>query len=99
MSDSKSSSGGAGFTSLLLVAFIVLKLCGVIDWSWWWVLSPVWVSLAIWGLVAIGIGIYYRFHEKKIVNKRGEFKSKWDQRLEEMRESQRKMEELKAKSK
>ena len=35
---------------LLLVAFIVLKLCGVIDWSWWWVLSPVWISV---GLVVV----------------------------------------------
>ncbi len=29
---------------LLLVAFIVLKLVGVIDWSWWWVLSPLWIG-------------------------------------------------------
>ena len=37
-----SSVGG-----MLLVAFIVLKLCGVIDWSWWWVLSPVWISACL----------------------------------------------------
>ena len=30
---------------LLLVAFVVLKLCGVIDWSWWWVLSPAWIAV------------------------------------------------------
>ena len=34
-------------TSLLLVAFIVLKLCNVIDWSWWWVLSPIWIPIAL----------------------------------------------------
>lgn len=34
-------------TSLLSVAFIVLKLCNVIDWSWWWVLSPIWIPIAL----------------------------------------------------
>lgn len=38
---------GAGFFDLLLVAFIVMKLCGVITWSWWWVLSPFWIPLGI----------------------------------------------------
>ena len=33
--------------SLLLIAFIVLKLCKVIDWSWWWVLSPCWIPIAL----------------------------------------------------
>jgi hypothetical protein len=43
MSDSKSSSGGIGFVGLLTITFIVLKLCKVIAWSWWWVLSPIWI--------------------------------------------------------
>lgn len=38
---------GSSTTSLLLVAFIVLKLTHVIDWSWWWVLSPLWIPLAL----------------------------------------------------
>lgn len=41
-----SSSGGIGFTGLLTIVFIVLKLLNVIDWSWWWVLSPLWISAA-----------------------------------------------------
>ena len=41
---------GMGFTSVLALIFIVLKLCKVITWSWWWVLSPIWIS---WGLVFI----------------------------------------------
>lgn len=46
--DNKSaSSGGIGVTGLLQVAFIVLKLCGVINWSWWWVLAPSWIMVAI----------------------------------------------------
>ena len=38
---------GVGFTGLLAIAFIVLKLCHVIDWSWWWVLSPIWIPIAL----------------------------------------------------
>jgi len=41
------SSTGISFTSLLAVAFIVLKLIGYIDWSWWWVLSPLWLPLVV----------------------------------------------------
>lgn len=39
-------SFGGGFASLLGVALIVLKLIGVIDWSWWWVLAPIWMPTA-----------------------------------------------------
>lgn len=44
-------------TSLLLVAFIVLKLCNVIDWSWWWVLSPIWIPIALVIILLIIKGI------------------------------------------
>lgn len=46
-SSSSSSSSGIGFTGLLTIAFIVLKLTGVIAWSWWWVLSPLWIGALI----------------------------------------------------
>ena len=39
-SSSSASSGGIGFAGLLTIAFVVLKLCKVIDWNWWWVISP-----------------------------------------------------------
>ena len=45
--DNKASKGGVSFTGLLTVAFIVLKLCHVIEWSWWWVLSPIWIGAAL----------------------------------------------------
>lgn len=51
MSNGNSSGGGMGLGSVLLVVFVVLKLCGVIAWSWWWVLSPLWIGLAIVGAV------------------------------------------------
>ncbi|MCP4644526.1 MAG: hypothetical protein GY851_29045 [bacterium] len=47
MSDNNSSSGGVGLCGLLFVAFMVLKLCGVIGWSWWWVAAPLWIPAAI----------------------------------------------------
>lgn len=43
----KVSKSGIGFSGLLTIAFIVLKLCHVIDWSWWWVLSPLWISVGL----------------------------------------------------
>lgn len=42
-----SAAGGVGFCGLLAIAFIVLKLTGVIAWSWWWVLAPLWIPAAI----------------------------------------------------
>ena len=44
------NKNGVGFSGLLTVAFIVLKLCNVIDWSWLWVLAPLWIS---WGLALL----------------------------------------------
>lgn len=61
MSNNTSShSGGVGFTGLLTVAFIVLKLAGIIHWSWWWVLMPVWVVAAIWLILFVGILFFVR---------------------------------------
>lgn len=47
------SGGGIGFFGLLAIVFIVLKLCKVIDWSWWWVLGPLWIPSAIVLVVVI----------------------------------------------
>ena len=57
MSDSNSSSsGGLGFGGALCLLFIGLKLGEVIDWSWWWVLSPLWIGLAA---ALLALFIYY----------------------------------------
>ena len=50
--------GGIGFGGVLTIVFIVLKLCGVIEWSWLWVLSPIWISLAISFIIMAIITIY-----------------------------------------
>lgn len=57
MSDNK-SSGGVGFGGLLTLLFIGLKLGGIINWSWWWVLSPLWIGFALFVLILVGVVIY-----------------------------------------
>lgn len=48
------SSGGVGFCGVLTIVFVVLKLVGVINWSWVWVLSPIWIDVLLL-LVCLGI--------------------------------------------
>ena len=50
-----SSSSGIGFGGLLTIVFIVLKLTKYIDWSWWWVLSPIWIPII---LFVVGFGLF-----------------------------------------
>lgn len=55
---STASSGGIGLSTLLGVLFIGLKLGGIINWNWIWVLCPFWIGLAVvLGILAI-IGIF-----------------------------------------
>jgi len=51
---------GPNFLELLTLVFVVLKLLGKVDWSWWWVLSPIWLS---WG-IAIIVAIILIIREK-----------------------------------
>ncbi len=50
-------SSGIGFFGLLAIVFITLKLTGVIAWSWWWVLAPLWAPVAVVIAIAILIGL------------------------------------------
>ena len=56
----KNSSSSIGFTTLLTIAFVVLKLCKVIDWSWWWVLSPIWIPVALLLVVYALIILFFK---------------------------------------
>lgn len=58
--ETKATYSGIGFTGLLQIAFIVLKLCNVINWSWWWVLAPIWIPLAL-GLLLTVLGAAIAF--------------------------------------
>lgn len=44
---------GLGLPTILFLIFLVLKLCKVINWSWLWVFSPLWISAIIWLIVFI----------------------------------------------
>jgi hypothetical protein len=56
--DNQKSAGGIGFFGLLQVAFIVLKVLNLIDWSWWMVFLPFWISIGIVGIFFIGFAIF-----------------------------------------
>lgn len=45
--------------TILTITFIVLKLIGIISWSWWWVFSPLWISVIIGLIVLIIFWIKY----------------------------------------
>jgi len=57
MSNNNTSSGGIGFCGLLTIVFIILKFIGKITWSWWWVLSPLWISFILGLILLLIIGI------------------------------------------
>ena len=55
---------GLTFFDILTLIFITLKLTGVITWSWWWVLSPIWIC---WGLIIIIVLICFILRYFKII--------------------------------
>ena len=65
MNSNNASGGGFGLASVLTVVFVVLKLVGVINWSWIWVLSPLWIDLLLTVLLIVGVAIYYVHEDKK----------------------------------
>ena len=67
------NSSGITIPGLLMIAFIVLKLTGVIQWSWWWVLSPAWIPFAIVLLIysfSFILAIAGEFRKKSMKRKR-----------------------------
>lgn len=58
------TTGGITAIDVLQIVFIVLKLCGVIKWSWWLVLMPIWISLGI-GVILLIILVIYGIWLKK----------------------------------
>ena len=52
------NGGSIGLPGLLTVLFVALKVTDYVDWSWWWVFSPLWISAGIGVLfLAIGLGL------------------------------------------
>lgn len=59
--DGKVVYRGLGFFDALALVFIVLKLTGVINWSWWWVLAPIWMPIALLLIAVVIIAIFLSF--------------------------------------
>lgn len=73
----RTSEAGFPFVSILTLIFITLKLTGNIDWSWWWVLSPIWITFLV--VVFIGIVVAVGIHTKNKLE---------DRRYRKLREEQ-----------
>lgn len=56
MSNESNAGAGIGLPGLLFGIFLTLKLTHLIDWSWWWVTSPLWISAGLW---VVGVAILF----------------------------------------
>ena len=65
MGKNNTGVSGLGLSSVLTIIFVVLKLVGTIDWSWWWVLSPILIDLGITLIILIGWAIWFASREEK----------------------------------
>jgi hypothetical protein len=59
--------GGVSFLGLLFLLFLGLKLGHVIDWSWWWIFSPLWIPLVTGLLIGLIVIIFYNHSKRKIM--------------------------------
>ena len=59
--NNSSNGGGISFGAVLGIVFIVLKLVGVINWSWLWVLSPIWISILLVILIYLVTWIWWKY--------------------------------------
>ena len=53
----ENTSSGIGIGMVLFIVFLVLKLTGTINWSWWWVTSPLWIPLAAAAVILGVVGV------------------------------------------
>lgn len=58
------------FVSNLLILFITLKLVGVISWTWWWVMSPLWIVLLISILIIMFAMVFGKKGGKGIIGEK-----------------------------
>lgn len=62
----KDGSISIGFSGILFIVFLILKLTNVIAWSWWWVTAPLWITIALNILIIISIVLFqFIIHRKK----------------------------------
>ena len=64
--NNSANSGGIGLLGVLGVAFVVLKLTGAIDWSWWWVTAPFWAGpVLVIAIAAVIVPLFFWLERKK----------------------------------
>ena len=56
--NSNNNGGGMGLGTILFLIFLVLKLTNYIDWSWWWVTAPLWITAILYNFIAIIMATY-----------------------------------------
>ena len=66
----KDESISIGFSGILFIVFLILKLTNVIAWSWWWVTSPLWITIALNILIIISIVLFQFIIIRKKRNKK-----------------------------
>ena len=74
MNSKNASGGGIGICGVTFIVFLILKLCNVIDWSWWWVTAPLWIPFAIFiaiCVVAFIVGIFIGIARAIVKSKKG----------------------------
>ena len=59
MSTKQESTPGQFLLIGVFLIFLSLKLCGIIDWSWWWVTAPLWIPFALGMVLLIGVAIWW----------------------------------------
>lgn len=57
--ESGASAGGITLSGLVFIVFLVLKLCNIINWSWWWVTAPLWIPVALAVAIFVIVVLYY----------------------------------------
>ncbi len=65
MATNSNSGTGLGLFGVLLIVFVTLKLIGLIDWPWIWVLSPLWIGLSITLLMIAGLFLFFLLRKGK----------------------------------
>lgn len=76
MANNNNSSSGVGFMSILFIVFLVLKLCKVITWSWWWITAPLWGGLVLVLIIGVISVILARRQIRKTSKKMEIFRKK-----------------------
>lgn len=64
----KNNKSYLGIDAVLLIVFVVLKLCGLINWSLWWVLSPAWISLVLGAIITFTPIVVHLIRNRKKAN-------------------------------